>query len=128
RHSRFRRRRNAFASPCLDEHGADSSIVTALSCLPLRIRENFSDCWIGIFPKRGFRVHPSGGNPCGRGRRLGSDRRLLEVRERAMTATGAARAAARNSELMQQWAWPMLVILQAYSVIFVLERREAKGI
>jgi len=61
-------------SSYLDAHGANSSIATAPSCSPLRIRKASGGVPFGIAPRRDFRSDSSCDNPCGLYRRLGPER------------------------------------------------------
>jgi hypothetical protein len=69
-------------SPCLDERGANSSSVSALSCSPSRIRENSCGFPSGTGPRHDFLYHPSCDNPCGLYHRLGPEHLPLEPRAR----------------------------------------------
>ena len=68
----MRHGRNVFVSPGRDADGANSNTGPALSYLPWNIRGTFDDCRSGIFPRHGFRGHPSCDSPCGYGRKFES--------------------------------------------------------
>src|ERR1700693_1578731 len=67
-----------FASLYPDAHGGNSSIATAPSCWPSRIRVNSCGFPQDIVPRHDFPCHPSCDNPCAVYRRPGVDR-LLEL-------------------------------------------------
>jgi hypothetical protein len=69
------------ASPCLDGHGANSSIATAASGSPWRTRMIYGGSPKGSVATRDFRCHSTRDNPCGLYRKLGSDREPLEAEE-----------------------------------------------
>lgn len=62
-----------------DGRDASSSIATAPSCSPSRIRESLCGFRLGTGPRRDSRCRPSCDNPCGFYRRPGPERSRLEV-------------------------------------------------
>ncbi len=72
--------RSGFASPCLDGNAANSSIVTAVSRSPSRIRMSYGGFPQGTDPKPDSRCHSIRDNPCGLYRRFGPGRWPLEAR------------------------------------------------